>query len=164
MKRKGLLIIAAAAGAAALVVLTTGAVAGTTGRSQQPGGAPTVDFTRFVSCLRSHGVQVPSNDPATVKQWLGQHSQDDPAVQAALNACAPANGGGGKAGNGTTAPGPTPAQLIACLEQHRIDVPSDVKQAPDTIKQWLVRVMDQPRVRAALDACVGSPPTGPQKK
>src|SRR5207248_4767080 len=101
MKRKALLVIAAAAAVAAIVVLTTGAFAGSAGRSDQPGDG-------FTSCLASHGVQVPSDDPAAVKQWLADH-ESDPAVQAALKAC----GGGDEKGGGT---GPSPAALVDCLE------------------------------------------------
>jgi hypothetical protein len=165
MKRKALLVIGAAAAVAAIVVLTTGASAGTSGRSDQPGDG----FAAFTSCLASHGVQVPSDDPAAVKQWLGQRSQDDPVVQAALEACAgAADPGGGKAGgggnerNGTEA-GPTPAELVACLERHRVDFPSGVKEAPDTLKQWLVGVMDQPSVSSAVEDCTGGPPPNGQK-
>jgi len=154
MKRKALLVIAAAAGVAAIVVLTTGAFAGTSGRSDQPGDG----FTTFTSCLASHGVQVPSDDPAAVKQWLGDH-ESDPGVQAALEAC---RGGDEKAGG--TESGPTPAALVACLEQHGVDVPSDVKEAPGAIKQWLVTAIKQPSVSAALDDCVGGTAPEGQKK
>jgi hypothetical protein len=143
MKRKALLAIAAAAAVAAIVVLTTGAFAGTAGRSDQPGDGNGA----FTSCLASHGVQVPSDDPAAVKQWLGDH-QSDPAVQAALDACAPADGG-----SNADVSGPTPAELAACLEQHGVDVPSDAKQDPGALKQWLHEAMQQPSVKAALDAC-----------
>jgi hypothetical protein len=144
MKRKALLAIAAAAAVAAIVVLTTGAFAGTSGRWDQPGDGSTA----FTSCLASHGVQVPSDDPAAVKQWLGDH-ESDPGVQAALKACA---GGDEKGG---TESGPTPAALVACLEQHGVDVPSDVRETPGAIKQWLVTAMKQQSVSAALDECVG---------
>jgi hypothetical protein len=154
MKRKALLVIAAAAGVAAIVVLTTGALAGTSGRSNQPGAG----FTAFTSCLASHGVQVPSDDPAAVKQWLGDH-ENDPGVQAALEACASGNENAGE-----EVTGPTPAALVACLEQHGVDVPNDVKEAPDTIKQWLVTAIKQPSVRAALDECVGGTAPEGQKK
>src|SRR5262249_52590150 len=97
MKRKALLAIAAAAAVAGVVVLTTGASGGTAGRSDQPDDG----FAAFISCLASHGAQVPSDDPAAVKQWLGERSQDDPVVQAALEACAgAADMGGGKTGGG----------------------------------------------------------------
>jgi hypothetical protein len=149
MKRKALLAFAAAGAVAAIVVLTTGAfggtagrstdrpagAAGTAGRSDQPGDGG------LVSCLASHGIQVPSNDPGAVKRWLSDR-QNDPAVQAALQACA-----------GPQEPGPTPAELVACLEQHGVDVPSDVKQNPDALKPWLHGAMQQPSVKAALDAC-----------
>ena len=165
MKRKALLAFAAAGAITAIVVLTTGAFAGPSVRSDQPGDGNAA----FISCLASHGVQVPSDDPTTLKQWLGEHSQDDPAVQAALGACAGgADTGGGKtgganAGNGTE-PGPTPAELVACLERHRVDVPTGVKEAPDTLKPWLVGVIDQPSVRAAVDDCTGGPPPNGEKK
>ncbi len=165
MKRKALLAIAAAAAVAAVVVLTTTAFGGTGAPSDQSGDG----FATFISCLASHGVQVPSDDPAAVKQWLGQRSQDDPVVQAALEACAgAADTGGGKTGGGNerngTEPGPTPAELVACLERHRVDVPSGVKEAPDTLKQWLVGVMDQPSVSSAVEDCTGGPPPDGQKK
>jgi len=159
MKRKALIVIAAAAAVAAIVVLTTGATAGTASHSDEPGDG----FAAFIACLASHGVQVPSDDPASVKPWLGDH-QSDPAVKAALEACAgPANPGASK-GAGGTEPGPTPAALVACLEQHGVDVPSDVKDAPDTLKPWLAGALQQPSVKAAVDACTGGPaPDGTKK-
>ena len=165
MKRTALLAVAAAAAVAGIVVLTTGAFAGTSGRSDQQDDG----FAALISCLASHGVQVPSDDPAAVKQWLGERSQDDPVVQAALEACAgPADTGGSKKGGGNesngTELGPTPAELVACLERHRVDVPSDVKQTPDALKPWLVEAMQQPSVRAAVDDCTGGPPPNGQKK
>jgi hypothetical protein len=143
MKRKALVAFAAAGAVTAIVLLTTGAIAGTSSHSDQPGDGNAA----FTSCLASHAVQVPSDDPGTVKRWLGDH-QSDPAVQAALDACAPANGG-----SNADMSGPTPAELVACLEQHGVDVPTDVKDAPDTIKEWLHGAMQQPTVKAALDAC-----------
>jgi hypothetical protein len=142
MKRKALLAFAAAGAITAIVLVTTGAFAGTAGRSDQPPG-----FAAFVSCLASHGVQVPSDDPGAVKQWLGDH-QSDPAVQAALKACAPADESSNEGVSG-----PTPAALVACLEQHGVDVPSDVKENPDTLKPWLVGAMQQPGVSTALHEC-----------
>jgi hypothetical protein len=102
MKRKALLVIAAAAAVAAIVVLTTGAFAGTAGRSDQSDDG----FAAFISCLASHGVQVPSDDPAAVKRWLGDRLASDPAVQAALDACAGADkSGADKSGAGKTGGG-----------------------------------------------------------
>jgi hypothetical protein len=149
MKRKALLVIAAAAAVAAVVVLTTGAFAGSTLRSDRPG-----DEAGLVSCLASQGVQVPNDDPAGVKQWLADH-QSDPAVEAALQACQPSDG---------TEDISTPAALVTCLEQHGVDVPSNVKQTPDGLKPWLVEAMKQPGVSAALDACTGGPPPNGQTK
>jgi hypothetical protein len=149
MKRKALLLIAAAAAVGAVVVLTTGAFAGTGGRSAKAGDGA----GGLVSCLASHGVQVPTDDPAGVKQWLADH-QSDPTVQAALQACQPSDG---------TDSGTTPDELIACLEQHGVDVPSDVKQNPDALKPWLVGAMKQPAVSAALDACTGGSSDGQTK-
>jgi hypothetical protein len=83
-----------------------------------------------------------------VKRWLGDH-QSDPTVHAALAACAP------DLGSNTGVSGPTPAELAACLEQHGVDVPNDVKDspAPGAIKEWLHGAMQQPEVKAALDVC-----------
>jgi hypothetical protein len=158
MKRKALLITAAAAAIAAIVVVATGWSAGTGSRSDQPGDG----FAAFVSCLASHGVQVPSDDPAAVKPWLADH-QSDPAVKAALEACAgPDNTGGGKNTGGTDA-GPPAAELVACLERHGVDVPSD-KQTPDALKPWLSGAIQQPTVKAALDDCTGGSAPNGQKK
>jgi hypothetical protein len=156
MKRKAFLPIAAAAAVAAIVVLTTGAFGGTPGRSDQPGDVE----AGFVSCLASHGVQVPSDDPATVKRWLGDH-QSDPAVQAALEACAGAGAGTKGDGGG---PGPTPAELVACLERHGVDVPSDARQSADALKPWLVGAFDQPGVRSAVDECADALAPNEQKR
>jgi hypothetical protein len=38
------------------------------------------------SCLKDHGIDVPGNDPAALKRWIGEH-QDDAAAAAALKAC-----------------------------------------------------------------------------
>jgi hypothetical protein len=143
MKRKALLAFAAAGAITAIVVLATGAFAGSSGRSDQPGDGNAA----FISCLASHGVQVPSDDPGAVKRWLGDH-QSDPAVQAALDACAPPDGG-----SKADVSGPTPAELVNCLERHGVDVPSDAKQDSGALKQWLHGAMQQPSVKAALDAC-----------
>lgn len=150
MKRKTLLVIAAAAGIAAIVVWTTGAFAGTAGHSDHQSDGP----GDLVSCLASHGVQVPSDDPAGLKQWLAEH-QSDPAVQAALDACADLDPGGTDS---------TPAELIACLEQHSVDVPSDVKQDPGGFKRWLAGAIVQPTVQSAVNDCTGGPPPSGQTK
>jgi hypothetical protein len=159
MKRKALLITAAAAAVAAIVVLTAGISAGTAGRSDQPGDG----FDAFISCLKSHGVQVPSDGPAAVKPWLGEH-QSDPAVQAALEACAGADTTGVGKNTGGSEPGPTAAELVACLERHGVDVPSDAKQTPGALKPWLSGAIQQPTVKAALDDCTGGPPPNGQNK
>jgi hypothetical protein len=152
MKRKTLVVVAAVAALAALVVLTTGAGAGTAGRSDQPGDG----FAAFVSCLASHGVQVPSDDPVAVKEWLADRYESDPAVRSALEACAQVaykKAEGKKPGDAR--PGPTAAQLVSCLEQHGVDVPGDAEASPVALKRWLSGALDQPSVRAALDVCVG---------
>lgn len=150
MKRKALLAIAAAGAVAAIIVLTTGAFAGTSGRAGQPGDGNGT----FISCLASHGVQVPSDDPGAVKRWLGDH-ESDPAVRAALEACAPPD----KTGTDLT-----PAQLAACLEQHGVAVPSDARRDPGAFKQWLHEAMQTPSVGAALKGCTGGPAPNGQKK
>jgi hypothetical protein len=158
MKRKVVFITAAAAAVAAIVALTAGAFAGTASRSDQPGDS----FAAFTSCLASHGLQVPSDDPAAVKPWLADH-QSDPAVQAALEACAgPDSTGAGKKAGGTER-GPSVADLVACLERHSVDVPSDA-QTPSALKPWLSGAMQQPAVKAALDDCTSGPPPNGQKK
>jgi hypothetical protein len=156
MTRKAILITAAAAAVAAIVVVTTGISSRTAGRSDQPGDD---GFAAFISCLASHGVQVPSDDPAAVKPWLADH-RSDPTVQAALETCAgPDNTGVGKKAGGAEQ-GPSLADLVACLERHGVDVPSDAR-TPDALKPWLSGVLQQPTVKAALDDCTGgSPPSG----
>ena len=38
------------------------------------------------SCLKDHGLEVPGDDPAALKRWMGEHS-DEEAVLAARKAC-----------------------------------------------------------------------------
>jgi hypothetical protein len=150
MKRTVLLVIASVAAVAAIVVLTTGAIAGTAGKADQPDDG----FSTFISCLAFHGVQVPSNDPVAVKRWLADRYESDSAVKAAVEACAPK---ADKKKEERTKSGPTAASLVACLERHQVDVPSDAEETPVALKRWLGEAMEQPSVRAALDACVGGP-------
>jgi hypothetical protein len=89
-----------------------------------------------------------------VKRWLADR-QSDPAVQTALEACTKPDG------TGTDL---TPAALVACLERHGVDVPSDAKQDPGALKQWLAGAMQQPSVSTALDACTGGPAPNGKKK
>lgn len=160
MKRKALLITAAAAAVAAIVALTAGIDAGTAHRSNQPGGD---DLAAFIACMASHGVQVPGGDPSVVKPWVADH-QGDPAVRAALEACTGGDDSNGGSKTGGSQPGPTTAELVACLEQHGVDVPSDVKQTPDALKPWLVGVMDQPSISSAVEDCTGGPPSNGKSK
>jgi hypothetical protein len=158
MTRKALLVVAAAAAmgaVGAILVLTTGTSAGKTGRSDQPSDR----FAAFISCLASHGVQLPSDDPVQVKQWLADR-QSDSAMQAALQAC----GAGDRTQGDGTEPGPTLAELVACLERNGVDVPSDVRATPDKLKPWLAGVIDQPNVEAAVEQCTTTPPRNGQKK
>jgi RES domain-containing protein len=150
MRRKTLLAIATASAAAAITVLATGAFGGTPAKSDQPGDG----VTTFVSCLASHGVQVPSQDLGDVKQWL-MAKQNDPTVQAAVQACAPSD---------AADTGPTQAQVVTCLAQHGVDVPSDVQNDPAAFKQWVAGARTQPNVGAALNTCTGDSATNGQTK
>jgi hypothetical protein len=109
--------------------------------SKDDGGDSGPSLADVVSCLRSHGAQPPdTSDPLTLKTWLGQH-ESDPAVESALQACAPSD-------KKDTASAPSLTQLKACLVRAGIDVPDDVD-----LKQWLGRVVDQARVKQALRGC-----------
>jgi len=110
--------------------------------SKDDGGGSGPSLADLVSCLRSHGVQPPdTTDPLTLKTWLGQHFESDPAVEAALQACAPP-----AKKETTSAAGLT--QLRACLVQAGINVPDGVN-----LKEWLGRVVGQAEVKQALRGC-----------
>src|SRR5262249_46110701 len=83
-------------------------------QGDDPGGSGQPPWVTLVACLNAHGVQTPAtNDPVQLKTWIGERLESDPAVKAALEACAPdANkeGGGGS--------GPSVADLIARLRAH----------------------------------------------
>jgi hypothetical protein len=87
--------------------------------------------------------------------WLGQHSESDPAVNAALQACAPPDSydksgdSGAKAGGGDS--GPSFSDLITCLQSQGAQPPATTD--PMTLKQWLGQHESDPAVEAALQAC-----------
>src|SRR5262245_55616481 len=111
--------------------------------AERKGGAPGPSLTELIACLRSHGVQAPdTTDPRALKTWLGERYKSDPAVEAALVACAPA----GQKEKETTNPSLT--ELRTCLVQAGINVSDDVD-----LKVWLGRVFDQARVKQALRTC-----------
>jgi len=102
-------------------------------------------LVELVACLRSQGLQPPdTTDPQTLKTWLGEQSKSDPAVQAALKACAPPL----KKETKETTNQPSLTELEACLVQAGINVPDGVN-----LKEWLGRVVDQARVKQALQSC-----------
>src|SRR5262249_50708457 len=117
-------------------------------QGDEPGGNGQPPWVTLVACLNAHGVQTPTtNDPVQLKTWLGERLESDPAVKAALEACAPdANkeGGGGAE--------PSVADLIACLRSHRVQPPDTTD--PLTLKTWLGQHYESdPAVEAALRAC-----------
>jgi len=110
------------------------------------GGTPT-SVADLITCLRSHGVQPPdTTDPLVLKTWLGQNYRSDPAVEAALEACAPPDSAPQE--KKPTAGAPSVNELRACLGKAGIAVPVGVD-----LKEWLGRVVDQARVKQALRAC-----------
>ena len=110
--------------------------------AQGGGVGPAPSLTDLITCLRSHGAQPPdTTDPAVLKTWLGQRYQSDPAVEAALQACAPPE-------KKETTSTPSLTELRACLLQAGIGVPTGVN-----LKEWLGRVVDQTRVKQALRTC-----------
>jgi hypothetical protein len=106
------------------------------------GGGSAPSLTELTTCLRAHGVQPPdTTDPLVLKTWLGRRYQSDPAVEAALEACAPP-----EKKEATSAP--SLAELRACLVRAGIGVPAGVD-----LKEWLGRAVDQRRVKQALRTC-----------
>ena len=125
--RRTLSILAATALAAAFTIPAL---------AQDDGGGKDSGFTRFTSCLRDNGVDVPAGlDPVAVKRWLGEH-QDQAPIAAALQNC------GKPADNGF-------AELYSCLRSHGVDVES----SPDAVKRKVVELNGSDAGRATLKAC-----------
>jgi hypothetical protein len=98
----------------------------------------------LVSCLRSHGLEVPADNGA-LKQWIFQH-RDDANAQGAFKACdfnpSPTE---------RVKPGPGPKELAACLRSKGADIPASIDDVG--LKQWIVAHEDSD----AAKACAGAP-------
>ena len=118
-------------------------------RAGEPGGSAKPTWETLVACLNAHGVQTPAtNDPVQLKMWLGQHYDSDPAVKAALDACA-APTADEKGGEDS---GPSPADLVTCLRSHGVQ-PPDTTDPPE-LKTWLGQnLKSDPALEAAMQAC-----------
>src|SRR5262245_10769370 len=117
-------------------------------QADEPGGSAKPTWEALVACLNAHGVQTPAtNDPVQLKTWLGERSQSDPAVKAALEACAP---DATQEGDGDS--GPSLTDLIACLRSQGLQPPDTTD--PLTLKTWIgEHYKSDPAVEAALQAC-----------
>jgi hypothetical protein len=120
---------AAAAAVAAAITLPAGADQGSDADAQ------------FNSCLRSHGAAIPADTRGVaIKQWLIAHEQDQ-GVNAALDACNVKTEKGG------------PADLVACLRSHGLDVPAD----NGALKDWILAHRDDAGAAGAFKACHFNP-------
>jgi hypothetical protein len=101
-------------------------------------GAP----EQLVSCLRSHGLDVPSDNGA-LKRWIFEH-RDDAGAQDAFKACDfnPMPRDEAKAG-------PSPKDIVTCLRAKGADVPADADGI--ALKTWIGQHADADAVKA----CVG---------
>src|SRR3954453_20064314 len=130
--RRTLTILAATALAAAVAIPAI---------AQEGGGAPDPQLAQFTACLTDHGVPVPAGlGGLELKQWIGTR-QDDPAIAAALNACAGPDHG------------EKVAQLRACLSSHGIDVPG----GPAALQGKMLELSRTDAGRATLNACNAEP-------
>jgi hypothetical protein len=126
MKRLLAIVVAtvAAATVAAAITLPAGA---------DPSAADS--DAQFVSCLRSHGADIPAGTQgAAIKMWLHAH-EGDVAAMAALKDC--------------DANSPAPQDLVTCLRAHGLDVPS----TKDELKAWIAQHADDANAKPAFAAC-----------
>jgi hypothetical protein len=90
---------------------------------------------QFVSCLRSHGADIPAGTQgAAIKEWVGAHQNDD-ATMRALKAC--------------DVNSPAPQELVTCLRAQGLDVPATI----DQLKAWIAQHADDASARPAFEAC-----------
>jgi hypothetical protein len=98
----------------------------------------------LVSCLRSHGLDVPSENGA-LKQWMSQH-RDDANAQDAFKACDFNPNPRDRAKTG-----PAPEDLAKCLRSNGADVPASLDASG--LKQWIGAHLGSDAVKK----CAGAP-------
>jgi hypothetical protein len=136
--KRFLTIIAATAVAAAI---TIPAVA-------DSGGSPDDELATFATCLRAHGVAVPTDlQGVAIKQWVGDH-QDIAGMQAAFKACDPHPSQGEKADS------QAPEKLVACLRDKGLQPPANLND----LKPWILGQSETAAGKSALNACGLQPP------
>jgi hypothetical protein len=99
---------------------------------ERKGGGVAVDS--LVACLKSHGLQPPT-DPVALKQWLA--SQDASVIKTCGVDMEKADHGG--------------ADIADCLRKNGANVPAGADGM--TLKNWIHDHMDEPAVADALKKC-----------
>jgi hypothetical protein len=116
-----------------LIILAATAVASSFALPALAGDRASDPDAAFVSCLRSHGADIPAETRgAAIKNWLIAH----PSAESAAADCKPNAG-------------PAPAELVACLRAQGLQPPS----AAEELKPWLGRLMESGDAKEALRAC-----------
>ena len=138
--KRFLTIIAATAVAAAI---TIPAVA--------DNGSPADELATFATCMRAHGVPVPTDlEGVAIKQWVGDH-EDAEGLKAAFQACDPHPNQGDKADSAA------PQELVACLRAKGLQPPANVSE----LKPWILQQSQTAAGNTALKACGFA---GPEEK
>jgi hypothetical protein len=172
-------VLALATGGCAVVLLVAGC--GLTGSSPSPAASGSGSFSSYLSCLRQHGVNIPTARPSGgfggggggFGGGGGGFGGGGSASQQARQACAslrPSGGGGFGGGGGGGGFASALAAFRSCMAAHGETIPSTRPTAPPTPEpsasassradRFLNGLNpDDPQVAAALQACQSKLPS-----
>jgi hypothetical protein len=124
------------------VVAATAVAAAITIPAVADSGSPSDELGTFATCLRSHGIPVPTDlEGVAIKQWVGEHP-DTPGLDAAFQACDPNP-------QGDKADAAAPQELVACLRNKGLTPPANLND----LKPWVLDQFKSESGKAALNAC-----------
>lgn len=122
------------------IIAATAVAAAVTIPAVADSGSPSDETAAFESCLRAHGVPLPSDlEGAAAKAWIGDHP-NTPGLEDAFKAC------------GAHAPkhsGPAPEELRTCLAGKGLEPPASL----DDLKRWILQQSGTAAGKDALKAC-----------
>jgi hypothetical protein len=123
------------------IVAATAVAAAITIPAVADSGSPADELGTFATCLRSHGIPVPTDlEGVAIKQWVGDH-QDAAGMEAAFAACDPQPRGKPDEA--------APEKLVACLRAKGLQPPASMND----LKPWVLGQFDTPAGKSALNAC-----------
>ena len=163
--------VAAIFGLAALIVAGCGATSG----SSSAGSSSSSGFSAYLSCLRQHGVKVPTNRPSGAPGGgfggggfgggFGGSSGSSSTFEKASKACASLRPSGGGFGGGFSGFSSALASFRSCMKSHGEPIPTTRPTSPPTsgssgADRFLNGLNpDNSKVAAALRACESKLPS-----